>query len=121
MTKAKAKSKIAPAKRGSTSARSRKPVDLQDVRQQISNLVGSEAVSMVQTTIDEVDKGHYGAMKYLFELVGLFPAIEAEVTAGEDVLAKTLLKRLGLPEDAEPQPAVTKESGAAEGGKHPVE
>ncbi len=47
---------------------SRNPVDLAEIRQQITNLVGNDAVGMVETTIEEVGKGHYLGMKYLFEL-----------------------------------------------------
>jgi hypothetical protein len=101
MTRAKAKTEKKTSKRGPTAGgRARKPVDLEAVRQKISNRVGSEALGMVETTIAEADKGHFPAMKYLFELIGLYPATEQEVGhAGEDSLARTLLKRLGLPED----------------------
>ena len=113
MSKAKLKTKSAGTKRRAA-AKSRKPVDLQAVRQQINDMVGGEAVGMVETTIAEVDKGHYGAMKYLFEMIGLYPATEGEKQeAGEDVLSKTLLRRLGLPEDVAPKPAVTKDSAGA--------
>ena len=54
---------------------------------------------MVEITISEVDKGHYAAMKYLFEMIGLYPAAAPEETEGEDSLARTLLRRLGLPEE----------------------
>ena len=38
-------------------------------------------------------------MKYLFEAIGLFPAPMQEETLPEDSLARTLLLRLGLPEE----------------------
>jgi len=68
-------------------------------------------------------------MKYLFELIGLYPATgEVEAAPGEDSLAKTLLKRLGVPEaEAEPatEPTITKDSpentGAAALGIDAVE
>ena len=63
-----------------------KRVDLDVVREQITNLVGNRAVEMVETTMDEVEKGHYLAMKYLFEMVGLCPAATSEeATAGRFV------------------------------------
>jgi len=55
---------------------------LEAIRQQICDLVGSQAVGLVETTIGEVDKGHYGEMKYLFEIIGLYPATLQENTAG---------------------------------------
>jgi hypothetical protein len=109
--KARAKTGTARSKRARSAGRKpRKPLDLQQVRHQIDDLVGGCAVDMVETTIGEVDKGHYGAMKYLFEMIGLYPATGEERLPEENSLAKTLLQRLGLPEDPEPKPAATKES-----------
>jgi len=111
MARAKAKRRNKTSKPASTANRgARKPVDLEALRQQISNLVGNHAVDLVEVTIGEVDKGHYLAMKYLFELIGLYPATEQEVLPGEDSLAKTLLRRLGVPEaELAVGPAITKD------------
>jgi len=87
-----------------------KQVDLSVVREQITNLVGNRAVDMVETTMDEVDKGHYLAMKYLFEMIGLCPATTPEGTVQDDSLARTLLRRLRLPEETNPGADVTKDS-----------
>jgi hypothetical protein len=86
-----------------------KQVDLGAVREQITNLVGNGAVDMVETTIEEVGKGRYLAMKYLFEWVGLCPATTPEVGVQEDSLAKTLLRRLQLPEETNAGAEVTKD------------
>jgi hypothetical protein len=86
-----------------------KQVDLVAVRAQITNLVGNGAVDMVETTIEEVGKGRYLAMKYLFEMVGLCPATTPQDTSQEDSLARTLLRRLHLPEDPSPAAEVTKD------------
>jgi len=87
------------AKSLSTGKKSRQTTDLAAIRQQITDLVRNQAVPMVEITISEVDKGHYAAMKYLFEMIGLYPAAAQEETEGEDSLARTLLRRLGLPEE----------------------
>jgi hypothetical protein len=84
-------------------------VDLGVVREQIRDLVGNRAVAMVETTMGEVKKGHYLAMKYLFEMVGLCPATSPEEAVEEDSLAKTLLRRLNLSEETNPGTEVTKE------------
>jgi len=86
-----------------------KQVDLGAVQERITNLVGNEAMHMVQTTIKEVDKGHYLAMKYLFEMIGLCPTTTANETAQDDSLARTLLRRLQIPEEPDPSAEVTKE------------
>jgi len=88
-----------------------KRVDLSVVQEQITNLVGNRAVEMVETTIEEVGKGHYLAMKCLFELIGLSPATTPEEAPEEDSLAKILLRRLKLPEEANPGAEVTKVCG----------
>ena len=104
----KAKTKSAGKRTSKSVAPARKPVDLNTVRQNIANLVGASAVSMVETTIGEVDKGHYAAMKYLFEMIGLYPGNGEPAAAGANVLAKTLLRRLELPEEIQPEANVTK-------------
>ena len=76
---------------------------LTEIRKEITTLIKSNAVHMVQKTINQVDEGHYAAMKYLFEAIGLFPAPMQEETPAEDSLARTLLLRLGLPEDPMPE------------------
>src|SRR5450432_2955904 len=100
MKKAKAKTSSKTSQRAAPGGKgARKTADLLAIGEQITNLVGNEAVGMVETTIAEVEKGHYLALKYLFEMVGLYPASGAEETPGEDSLARTLLRRLGFPED----------------------
>src|SRR5258708_32364654 len=109
MKRAKAKSIRAKSKtpRGKNAG---KPVDLATIREQISSLVGGHAVGMVETTIDEVDKGHYLAMKFLFELIGLYPVSgEEEESPVADSMAKTLLRRLQLPEEPAMETSVTKD------------
>ena len=76
---------------------SRKPVDLSEIRREITNLVGGRALEMVETTISEAESGHHAAMKYLFEMIGLYPATVHTETPETDSLAKTLLRHLGLP------------------------
>jgi hypothetical protein len=100
MKKDKADSRQEGARRTFSSRRARKPVDMKVLRDEIRELVGSNALAMVQTAMEEVDKGHYLAMKYLFEMIGLFPesaASSEEAPEGES-LARTLLRRLQLPE-----------------------
>jgi len=103
MSKAKAsKARNSPSKTRSGPKKTLKQVDLGMVRERITNLVGNRAVEMVETTMDEVAKGHYLAMKYLFEMIGLDPAATPEESLADDSLAKTLLRRLRLPEETEP-------------------
>jgi hypothetical protein len=61
--------------------------------------VAQNAVAMVQHAIDTVnEEGQYQAIKYRFEMVGLYPAQADDESPVEDSLVKTLLHQLGLPE-----------------------
>ncbi len=86
-------------------------MDLAEIRRQIADLVESGALGMVETTIEEVEKGHYLGMKYLFEMIGLYPATSTEDVPAEDSLAATLLRRLGIPEAPVQESRITKDSG----------
>jgi hypothetical protein len=108
-TAKKSKRRKSAKKASTTQKKALKQVDLGVVRGQITNLVGNRAVDMVETTMDEVDKGHYLAMKYLFEMIGLCPTTAPEGPLPEDSLAKTLLRRLKLPEETDTGTEVTQE------------
>jgi hypothetical protein len=74
------------------------PQELAALRRQITELVVQNAVPMVQQAIDAVrDEGQYQAMKYLFEMIGLYPAIAHDESPEQDSLARILLAELGLP------------------------
>ena len=110
MSKAKAtRTRKRPKNAPSVPKKALKRVDLGVIGEQITNLVGNRAIEMVEITIDEVNKGHYLAMKYLFEMIGLCPATAPEGAVQEDSLAKTLLRRLNFPEETDPGNEVTKE------------
>jgi hypothetical protein len=119
-TKAKAtgKAKATTKKRKSSGSGSgsRKPQNFGTVRKKIGNMVGKKAVNMVGSAISEAGKGHFPAMKYLFEMSGLYPAVEAEGTPEEESLAKTLLLRLGVPEEPIVEGPATKDSPAMGAG-----
>jgi hypothetical protein len=75
--------------------------DLGALRLTITELVARNAVGMVQQAIDAVkEEGQYQAIKYLFEMIGLYPpALQGESPVQES-LAWTLLQQLGLREVA---------------------
>jgi len=77
----------------------REALDLVALRQQITSLVAAEALPMVETTIEQVQNGHYQALKFLFEMIGLYPATGTQEASQEDSLAKTLLRHLGISEE----------------------
>jgi hypothetical protein len=60
-------------KRASTAATF--AVDLPSLRREVTELVAKNAVPMVRQAIDSVtEEGQYQAIKYLFEMIGLYPA-----------------------------------------------
>jgi len=77
--------------------------DLQSVRNTVTKLIVDSSEQMVQRVVQSVSEagsvaGSVSALRYLWELVGLFPAT-VEAPGGEDALAKSLLRGLGLPEE----------------------
>ncbi|HEY1461888.1 MAG TPA: hypothetical protein VGF44_00555 [Terriglobales bacterium] len=70
--------------------------NVRELRGEIEALVRREALPMVECTVAEAKSGHFAAMKYLFEMVGLFPGTEDTEPEQDDSLAKILLQRLGM-------------------------
>jgi len=103
MTKKKAKSKTAakkPAKKKS-SRTGRKQSNPAEVRNDIAEMVKSEATTMAQAVIDEGKKGQLATVKYLFEVAEIYPPSTdgSHASADEDCLARTLLNRMDIPDE----------------------
>jgi hypothetical protein len=114
MTKAKLRTATAKPKASAPAEFAvEKAKDLVDIRRQIASLVADGAVGMVEITMEEVGKGHYLGMKYLFEMIGLYPAVSTDDASVEDSLAAILLRRLGLPEAPMAESGVTEDSEQA--------
>lgn len=97
-----------------------KPANLTEIRRQIADMVGNGALVMVETTIEEAGKGHYLGMKYLFEMIGLYPETFADDDQPMDSMAATLLRRLGIPEEPVPEQSITKGSETPSAGGEDV-
>ena len=73
--------------------------DLSALRRRITELVARNAVTMVQQAIDAVkEEGQYQAIKYLFEMIGLYPAAVEDEQKADNSLAQILLEHLGVTE-----------------------
>ncbi len=71
------------------------------VRKRVNDLVAREALEMVGGAVNVAKDGQYGAMKCLFEIVGLFPApVESVEDPGEGLVEK-LLRQLEIEESSE--------------------
>ena len=76
--------------------------------QQTTNLVGNDAVGMVEITMEEVGKGHYLGMKYLFGNDWALSRVGEDGSMVPDSMAAVLLRRLGLTEPAVPEDRLPK-------------
>ncbi len=86
------------AKKGS--AKMQKPANPVEMRQSVTDMVGSEMKNITHAVVEEAKKGQLATVKYLFEVSGVYPAAteqnQARPEEGE-TLARMLLTRLGLP------------------------
>lgn len=89
-------------------------VALEQLREGIQKQVGNEAEEIVDGLIEEAKKGYCNQAKFLFEMIGLYPATVGEEPPEEDSLAKTLLHRLGFPDGPTPETEVTSEGDRQE-------
>lgn len=99
-------------RRGAGATKNCRAVDLAAVRQKVINLVGSNACAMVKTTTDEFKKtGNISTLKYLFEMIGLFPCPAGEeANSQDDSLTAALFERLGAPKPNGGESEVTNDS-----------
>jgi hypothetical protein len=75
-----------------------KKVDFVQLRKSIAELVEESAELICSKVLEVAKTGQLAPAKYMFEAVGLFPAMEREeAERPEGSLAFTLLRRMGLP------------------------
>ncbi|PYV59924.1 MAG: hypothetical protein DMG98_04400 [Acidobacteria bacterium] len=71
--------------------------DLSALRRRTTEPVARNAVSMVQQAIDAVkEEGQYQAIKYLLEMIGLYPAAIDDESQAQSSLTQILLDHLGI-------------------------
>ncbi len=103
MIKKKAKGKTTTKKtaKRKNAGRGKKELNPAEVRKNIAILVKSEAEEMAEAVIGEGKKGQLATVKYLFEVAEIFPEATdgSQASADEECLAKTLLRRLDIPDE----------------------
>lgn len=83
----------------SSSSTDKRPIDLAEVRKDITNIVGSHAADLARAVMESGKTGQLAPVKYLFEVTGLYPAMEcSEGKPDKESLAHTLMRNLKLPE-----------------------
>ncbi len=99
MTKAARKSTRSKKKKATGRGETKAPVNLQELRERVRRVVADEAETMTKAAAEEAAKGHVAQLKYLFEVIGLYPATKA--TDAEPVdsndLARVLLTKFEFP------------------------
>ena len=116
----KAAKKVKRARKKTASKKTKSvPVNIQALRERVRTVVAEKLDDMTEAVADEAAKGHVTQLKYLFEVVGLYPAVEGTSPAPEDSndLAKKLLDSFQFPaplpaeEEEDAQVAVTAGAG----------
>jgi hypothetical protein len=108
----------------------KKPKDMAQVREEISEIVKENAGKITVALVDQAVHGQSSQAKYLFEVAKIYPVVEGEEAGKEeDCLAKILLDKLQPPkknpeeddgeEDAAGADAVNQDEGTS--GEAPPE
>ncbi len=122
-----AKKKAAKKKSKSSKSTVKGPVNVEEVRERVQRVIAEKAEMMTNANADEASKGCLPQLKYLFEVLGLYPAtaVEEPETAESNDLARVLLRRFNFPfqgpADEEPNDASKEAPAAAPVGDDSVE
>jgi hypothetical protein len=92
----KSQNKTTSAKKHTAKKKSGKKRDFPTVRKNIAILVGISAEAIVKEVIAAAKTGQLAPAKYLFEAVGLYPPTEQGLEPGDESLAFTLLRSMGI-------------------------
>ncbi|HEY1401913.1 MAG TPA: hypothetical protein VF953_10010 [Terriglobales bacterium] len=93
---AKAKAKDAAPKKMAADSKAKTAEEIQKVRNSVTNMILSSSEEMAARVVQSViEGGQVAALKYLWEMAGMFP-FEAGENGERDSLAKILLARMGL-------------------------
>jgi hypothetical protein len=94
-----AKKSVRRKKKAAAGSKATEPVNLQELRERVRHWVAEQTEEMTKAAAEEAAKGHVAQLKYLFEVIGLYPAAEPpkEGPVDGNDLARTLLARLEFP------------------------
>jgi len=103
------KDKAQSSKQQQAGSETKKATDLDTLRLKITEMVAGRALAITQAALDDAEEEvNIAAMKYLFELIGLYPPrMSEEQDQQKPDLVATLITKLGLPAE----PMVGEESG----------
>jgi hypothetical protein len=96
MAKAKAKKALPKKSTPGADSKAKTAEEIQKVRNSVTNLILSNSEEMAARVVQSVTEGgQVAALKYLWEMSGMFP-FEVGENGERDSLAKILLARMGL-------------------------
>jgi hypothetical protein len=76
------------------------PAELQDARNRIVNVIVNSSVDMTKQAVRSVnEKGNVSALRFLWEIAGMFPTSASGDVDEQGSVAKSLIEKLGLYED----------------------
>jgi nitrogenase molybdenum-iron protein alpha/beta subunit len=76
------------------------PEELQDARNRVINVIVDSSVDMTKRVVRSVDeKGSVSALRFLWEVAGMFPTSASGDAGEQESVAKSLIEKLGLYED----------------------
>jgi hypothetical protein len=97
--KSRSKSRKAQASKGVTAV-PKKPDELQNARNRVTNVIVDASVDMTKRVVRSVnERGSVLALRFLWEIAGMFPTSAAGGIEEQESVAKSLIEKLGLYEE----------------------
>ncbi len=91
----------------------KQPGELQNARNRVTNVIVDASVDMTKRVVRSVnERGSILALRFLWEIAGMFPAPSESGSEEQESVAKSLIEKLGLYEEF---PAVHGDVGDAKG------
>jgi hypothetical protein len=76
------------------------PEELQDARNRVMNVIVNASVDMTKRVVRSVsEKGNVSALRFLWEIAGMFPSSASGDVEEQESVAKSLIEKLGLYEE----------------------
>jgi len=97
--KSRSKSRTSKRAHGVTGA-PKNPEELQDARNRVLNVIVDSSVDMTKRVVRSVnEKGNVSALRFLWEVSGMFPTSASDDVEEQESVAKSLIENLGLYEE----------------------
>jgi len=79
----------------------KKPDEFQNARNRVTNVIADASVDMTKRVVRSVnERGSVVALRFLWEIAGMFPMPAAGGVEEQESVAKSLIEKLGLYEES---------------------